>query len=375
MKIKATNDRILEIEKPLWYNTFEKDKERMISMRNYFLTLFQAEATIRENRSEAQWLQIRNVTVMAIAAFLLMSALNVYQHSGFMLATTLSAALVLSLGLMAGWRRKDIFPVELAFFSLSLVLLTWYILVGGNEGFALLWVTLVPPFFTMLSVKSGLALSVYFLLLLVFTFYGPLDGFLQYDYPQMIRLRFPALYLIDCVLAVYIVRKSILAQSELILAGQQIRQASFLDATTGMQNRAAYLEYVKEDHFAHASPLTVVYMDVNGLHELNNTYGHQAGDEMLRFVGKLCMERFSEAKAFRLGGDEFLLIVPGVSLSQVERRMEDMCREIQAAGYSIAYGVEHRGDNLNLDEMVHVADSAMLEKKAEHYRELARAQR
>lgn len=344
-------------------------------MYHFFASFFQAEKIVRQNQETSLWAQVRNVTLMVIAGFLLMSAMNVYQHSNYMLATTLEASLVLALGLLAGWKRRSIFPVELAFFVLLLVLLTGYILVGGNEGFALLWVVLVPPLFTMLSVKLGLILSGYFLALLVLTFYGPLDGLLQYDYPQMIRLRFPALYLIDCALAVYIVRKSILAQSELILARQQIRQASFLDVTTGVQNRAAYLEFAKSESLADGAPLTVVYIDVNGLHELNNTHGHQAGDEMLRFVGQKCMERFAEANTFRLGGDEFLLIIRQWSLAKVERQMQSMCREIQAAGYSISYGVEHRMDNLDLEEMMHSADGAMLENKATHYRELARRQR
>lgn len=344
-------------------------------MYHFFASFFQAEKIVRQNQGNSLWAQVRNVTLITIAGFLLMSAMNVYQHSNYMLATTLEASFALALGLLVGWRKKRIFPVELAFFVLLLVLLTGYILVGGNQGFALLWVILVPPLFTMLSVKLGLILSGYFLALLVLTFYGPLEGLLQYDYPPMIRLRFPALYLIDCALAVYIVRKSILVQSELILARQQIRQASFLDTTTGVQNRAAYLEFAKSESLADAAPLTVVYIDVNGLHELNNTQGHQAGDEMLRFVGKLCMERFSEANTFRLGGDEFLLIIHRWSLAQVEQRMGDMCREIQAAGYSISYGVEHRMDNLNLEEMVQAADGTMMENKAAHYRELARSQR
>lgn len=344
-------------------------------MYHFFTTFFRAEKIVRQNQGASLWQQVRNVTVMAIAAFLLMSALNVYQHSNFMLVTTLSAALVLGLGLLAGWRRKNIFPVELSFFALLLVLLTGYILVGGNEGFALLWVVLVPPLFTMLSVKLGLVLSAYFLLLLPLTFYEPLESLLQYDYPQMIRLRFPALYLVDCVLAIYIVRKSVVAQSELVLARQQVRRASFLDVTTGVQNRAAYLEFAKSENLADAAPLTVVYIDVNGLHELNNTHGHRAGDEMLRFVGEKCMERFSGEKTFRLGGDEFLLIIRKWRLSEVEHQVAALCREIQMAGYSISYGVEHRTDNLNLEEMMHVADGKMLENKAAHYRELSRIQR
>lgn len=50
-----------------------------------------------------------------------------------------------------------------------------------------------------------------------------------------------------------------------------------------------------------------VYIDANGLHELNNERGHEAGDLMLRFVAESLMEQFPKGSLYRVGGDEFVV--------------------------------------------------------------------
>ena len=338
--------------------------------------LLRAEQIIKEYRREEQWNQVRNATIIAIFAFLLMSVLNIYQHALFMLYTTLTGALGLMLGLFVGWKQKNTGVLETVFALILTVLFTSYILAGGNEGFAILWVIFVPfMFMMMIDVKKGLALSLYFLLLLFDVFYGPLEGLLRYDYPSMIRLRFPALYLIDMAFSFYSVRRNIIARSELILAQDQIRQASFLDTATGLKNRAAYTEYINTVSGGACGKLSVIYIDVNGLHELNNRKGHAEGDKMLRFVASACMAVFPRAEVFRLGGDEFLIICAICSEKEIEEKMVDLNGRIEAAGYTISYGIEFRQSGFDIEDMVNCADAKMLRNKADFYKARDRRQR
>ena len=53
-----------------------------------------------------------------------------------------------------------------------------------------------------------------------------------------------------------------------------------------------------------------VYADANGLHELNNEQGHDAGDRMLQTVAREMQSRFGDAHTYRVGGDEFVAFVP-----------------------------------------------------------------
>lgn len=119
----------------------------------------------------------------------------------------------------------------------------------------------------------------------------------------------------------------------------------------------------------------MVFIDVNGLHELNNRRGHRAGDEMLCFVGRQCVAQFPEAKVFRLGGDEFLLVLERMEQCRVQAGMEELDARVQGAGYSIAYGIEFRRSGFDLESMVIAADNKMLGAKAEHYKNLERRRR
>ena len=343
-------------------------------MRAFFSSLFQAEKAIKRYRSKEQWEQTRVVTIFTIAAFLIMSILNVYEHSWIMLGTTLGSALVLFCCLKLGKVFKSTLPIEIAFFVILLVAFTYYTLAGGNDGFAILWVVFIPFLFMMMNVKLGMILSVYFLLLLFLVFYGPLDYLLAEgtNYSDTMRLRFPVLFLIDFGMSLYCVQRVILARGDLISTQEQLKEVSFLDATTGLQNRAAYSSYLQTAKFEEVGQLAVVFIDVNGLHELNNTKGHKAGDAMLQLVGRYCVEQFPKAQVFRLGGDEFLLIIQRMEHCKVNEGMEELDRRVQEAGYSIAYGVEFRRSCFNLEDMTNCADNKMLGAKAEHYKKFDR---
>ena len=120
------------------------------------------------------------MTLIAVIAFLLMSVLNICQHSTLMLLTTLGGAAGLLICLMVGHKKQSTKPLESAFLIILLLLFTWYILAGGNDGFSILWVIFVPfMFMMMIDLKKGLILSTYFLLLLFLVFYGPLEFLLS----------------------------------------------------------------------------------------------------------------------------------------------------------------------------------------------------
>ena len=344
--------------------------------KRFVLPLLEAEKRIEEYRQAEKWHQLRDITILLIAAFLVMSVLNLFQRSYAMLTTTLGSAAVLAYDLHESWRTRKTRELEWVHLFLFMALCTYYILFGGNEGFAILWVLFVPSLFTlMIDALKGVALSTYFLLLLLLVFYGPLGFLLRYDYSAVTRLRFPIFYAIDYFLSIYCAIQMIWARSDLILAQKQAREASFLDAATGLKNRTAFTHFMKTAPERNFIRLTVIYIDVNGLHELNNRLGHAAGDEMLRFIARACVERFPTADVFRLGGDEFLIACSVGTQGEISVWMEDLVHTIASAGYTIAYGIEHRLQDFDLEDMVNKADAKMLSNKAEYYQTHDRHQR
>ena len=343
--------------------------KRQLMWKKFFVPLFRAEQIIEEYQREEQWKQKKNIALISIAAFLVMSLLNVYQHSVFMLITTVGGAFLIAVCLLIGWKKKSTEPMEMSFMVILMVLFTFYTIYGGNEGFALLWVIFVPFMFMMImDLKKGLFLSAYFLALLFLVFYGPLDFLLKYDYPEMMRLRFPVLYLIDCAFSIYSVRVMLSARSDLILVRNQLKESGFRDPATGLKNRNAYTEFAKTVSEESREQLGVIFIDVNGLHELNNRKGHAEGDKLLRLIAGLCRESFPEAEIFRFGGDEFLLICDNTPEEALAEEMGLLSRRLEEKGYTVAYGIEHRRAHFDLEDMVNGADGKMLRGKAEYYK-------
>ena len=109
------------------------------------------------------------------------------------------------------------------------------------------------------------------------------------------------------------------------------------DALTGLLNRRAYEERLPVE-IARASryawPLSLCLLDLNGFKAINDTLGHPAGDQALRQVAALLDESRLADDAFRIGGDEFAVLMPKTCLADAEQGAARLCMEIAAIGMS-----------------------------------------
>lgn len=86
-------------------------------------------------------------------------------------------------------------------------------------------------------------------------------------------------------------------------ARRSVFRMSVTDQVTGLFNRSAFEKYLYESDPHTFSPAVCVYIDVNGLHELNNKHGHEAGDQLLRAVAERLREQFPRDDFYRVGGE------------------------------------------------------------------------
>jgi diguanylate cyclase (GGDEF)-like protein/PAS domain S-box-containing protein len=105
---------------------------------------------------------------------------------------------------------------------------------------------------------------------------------------------------------------------------ETLRNQAIRDGLTGLFNRR-YLEETLERELSRGkrqgNPLGVIMLDLDHFKEYNDTFGHNAGDELLCALGQLLQEEVRrEDIACRFGGEEFLLIMPGASLEIVQER-------------------------------------------------------
>lgn len=93
---------------------------------------------------------------------------------------------------------------------------------------------------------------------------------------------------------------------------------------TGLLNRNSYEKNVLEYPGRCRESVTCIYVDVNGLHTLNDSKGHAAGDEMLRAVAGALRDCFGEKDVYRIGGDEFVVFARDEALEGIWNKLEGL---------------------------------------------------
>ena len=91
-----------------------------------------------------------------------------------------------------------------------------------------------------------------------------------------------------------------------------VNEQAYTDALTGVANKAAYKEYVdKLDKRAADEKIkyAVVVMDINNLKKINDNFGHEFGDMLIRDASRLIQKGFKDHIVYRIGGDEFVIII------------------------------------------------------------------
>ncbi len=153
-----------------------------------------------------------------------------------------------------------------------------------------------------------------------------------------------------------------------------LRNMATTDSMTGVRNKHAYTENESvinaQIHSGEISKLAVIVCDVNGLKHINDTKGHAAGDQLIKDACSLICEQFLHGAVFRIGGDEFVVILQGKGydkmhdvIAETNRMMEE---NIETGGVviSIGYAVLEPGDK-HLRDVFERADQVMYERKKE----------
>ncbi|MBP5618416.1 MAG: GGDEF domain-containing protein [Clostridia bacterium] len=137
------------------------------------------------------------------------------------------------------------------------------------------------------------------------------------------------------------------------------------DALTGLKNRSVY--YEERDRF-HDIVTAVAYVDLNGLKRINDTIGHDEGDRALTVVGDaLQTVSGKDMRAYRVGGDEFILLFFTDREEIVKHVIELIKREVHRQGLSVAAGYAMRTAREPIHNLAQTADRNMYEDKAAYY--------
>ncbi|MCU0869715.1 MAG: diguanylate cyclase [Burkholderiales bacterium] len=165
--------------------------------------------------------------------------------------------------------------------------------------------------------------------------------------------------------------------TEYAVANRRLRQAALTDSLTGLPNRRYAMERLEQDWAAatrNQRALTVMMIDVDRFKTVNDTYGHEAGDVVLRQVaGALRKAARTEDVICRIGGEEFLVISPDTGLQPGVKVAERFRAAVEALAFSaasvrytitVSIGVAERGPSqARQDALVKAADEALYRAK------------
>ena len=145
-----------------------------------------------------------------------------------------------------------------------------------------------------------------------------------------------------------------------------LRHDSTHDMLTGLYNRAYFDEELERLAHGRMFPMSVVMADINGLKTVNDTLGHEAGDNLIRLAARLIMGAFrADEIVARIGGDEFAVLLPGTDNNVAEKAVKRIMRspEIINGQVSIAFGIASAESKDQLAEALKLSDERMYRDK------------
>lgn len=145
-----------------------------------------------------------------------------------------------------------------------------------------------------------------------------------------------------------------------------LEKLSYRDMLTGLYNRNRYIERLEAYKQVQDQQIGAIYIDLNGLKKVNDEQGHRAGDELIVRAAGTIAGIFAE-DAYRVGGDEFVVILLDVSREEFARKTEQLRRQMQENSVDASIGEVWQASTENLEDLLRRADENMYREKKRYY--------
>ena len=139
------------------------------------------------------------------------------------------------------------------------------------------------------------------------------------------------------------------------------------DTLTGLLNRSLFETDLRTLQSSEYDSMVCTYIDVVGLHEINNHLGHRSGDAMLCFIANAARKFFVSSRIYRIGGDEFVILTPNQPPYSVWVAVDKMRAFLRAKEYEISVGIQNTNNLRKLEAAVNKSEQAMQQDKLAYY--------
>lgn len=182
----------------------------------------------------------------------------------------------------------------------------------------------------------------------------------------------------ELIARVNVGRRIIEIQDSLIKSRELLAHQATHDTLTGLLNRRAILEQLNKElarTYSHGELLVVGMCDIDHFKVINDTYGHQSGDDVLCAFSRILVENVREYDSVgRLGGEEFLIIMPMKSMTNYISAFDQLCSRIAEAkiptrsgilSVTMSTGLVCANSDSTTDQILEMSDKAMYQAKKE----------
>ena len=151
----------------------------------------------------------------------------------------------------------------------------------------------------------------------------------------------------------------------------RLKVLSSKDILTGVMNRNEmnnYVDKISSDKKVSSTSVGVIFADLNGLKRVNDQYGHTAGDTLLKNAALALEEVFDTDEIYRAGGDEFTIIITGITEEELGKRVEAI-REVSQKYEHVCFAIGqcYEASKSNVRQALRIADERMYEDKRKYY--------
>ncbi|WP_148863236.1 GGDEF domain-containing protein [Marinobacter fonticola] len=163
---------------------------------------------------------------------------------------------------------------------------------------------------------------------------------------------------------------------ELNEAMARIQELVNIDELTGVFNRRRLFEVLSEESNRHSraqGPFSICILDIDYFKQVNDTHGHQAGDDMLKTVAQTVNESLRQIDCFgRYGGEEFLMVLPQTPLTGARTKADRVRQTIESLSFdqikdglriSVSIGVAQYREGETIEDTIARADEALYKAK------------
>lgn len=264
--------------------------------------------------------------------------------------------------------------------TLSVMTLVLYLIYsGGVDGTGPLWIYVVPPVVLFFGgLKKGLRNLCLFILVVAIQLFYPESMLLGVEYSYEFKSRILYSFMtISALFAVYeATRQS--SYKNVIEISQKFEQQAMHDSLSGLQNRRGMMASLELEYARSKRSnlnMTVIMCDIDHFKKVNDLYGHEKGDEVIKKVGQVFVSELRKQDTLsRWGGEEYLFLLPMTTDSQAMILAEKLRKKIENIEFesknnkfniTVSMGVHQFTSFNSIDDAINKADANLYQAKSE----------